>query len=109
MSKKEILEGEIYKEQKKEFDSLKHQLNELKLKNNNINLLDDYQKEIINKLNSNFINCINEKFEEIKKYLNEQINIHINKQFEKILNHIKSNEYEIFKNVSKTKVKSKKI
>ena len=97
MLKKEILEGEQYKEQ-----------NELKLKNNNINLLDDYQKEIINKLNSNFINCINDKFEGIKNYLNEQINIHINKQFEEILNQIKSNRVEIFNKCIENQDKIKK-
>ena len=51
--KKEILEDELYKEQKKEIDTLTHQLNELKAHSL---LLDDFQKEIINKLNSNFIN-----------------------------------------------------
>ena len=90
--KKEILEDELYKEQKKEIDTLTHQLNELKAHSL---LLDDFQKEIINKLNSNFINCINNKFEEIKKYLNEQINININKQLEEILNHIKNNDTKI--------------
>ena len=98
--KKEILEDELYKEQKKEIDTLQHQFNQLKT---NAQVLDDFQKEIINKLNSNFINCINDKFEEIKKYLNEQINIHINKQLEEILNHIKNNGTKIINKCIKNK------
>jgi len=96
--KKEILEDELYKEQKKEIDTLQHQFNELKT---HAQILDDFQKEIINKLNSNFLNCINDKFEEIKKYLNEQINIHINKQLEEILNHIKNNDTKIINKCNK--------
>jgi len=98
--KKEILEDELYKEQKKEIDTLQHQFNELKT---HTQVLDDFQKEIINKLNSNFINCINDKFEEIKKYLNEQINININKQLEEILNHIKNKETKIINKCIKNK------